>query len=79
MFRIHFRIYDKAIPIPTQTDPIRKTESKSTSSREYKDSAVRILLILSTSQLLLFVLDDLYFSITDTNRNKSSKCGDYSR
>ncbi|XP_031624358.1 uncharacterized protein LOC116341412 [Contarinia nasturtii] len=31
------RVYDKAIPIPTQTDPINKMEHKSTNVQEYKD------------------------------------------
>lgn len=37
---MHCRVYDKAIPIPTQTDPINKTEHKSTSSQEVQQNAV---------------------------------------
>lgn len=39
------RVYDKALPIPTQTDPINKMEHKSTSSQEVKDNSVGLLFI----------------------------------
>lgn len=35
-----FSIYDKANPIPTQTDPINKLEHKSTSTIELRHNAV---------------------------------------
>lgn len=38
---LRLRIYDKAIPIPTQTDPINKTEHKSTNAIELKHNSVK--------------------------------------
>lgn len=52
------RIYDKAIPIPTQTDPINKTEHKSTNSVELKHNTVKLIGIFFSFALFLgFILN----------------------
>lgn len=43
-YHFYWRVYDKAVPIPTQTDPINKPEHKSTNSQESKHSAVSVVL-----------------------------------
>lgn len=36
----NYRVYAKAIPIPTQTDPTNKSVDKATNSQEAKHTAV---------------------------------------
>lgn len=46
-------MYDKALPIPTQTDPINKMEHKSTSSQEVKHSSVSLPIFFLIKRILL--------------------------
>lgn len=42
---VYFRVYDKANPIPTQTEPVNKNEDKSTNVHEVKNNSVNAIFL----------------------------------